>query len=90
MANTSPKANTPEVEEVPIPRIAIHNAVSGETEEREMNEDEHAAYLAQQQRYLDMAAEEQEAAEQRQAILNKLGITLEEFNLITRPTNPIV
>lgn len=68
------------------PKIAIHNAATGETIEREMNDEEFAQYEADQ---VVWAAEREakeaavaEAAAKKAALLDKLGITEEEAKLL--------
>jgi hypothetical protein len=68
------------------PKITIHNAATGETVEREMNDEEFAQYeldqiAAQEQKAAEEAAA-QEAATKKAALLDKLGITEEEAKLL--------
>lgn len=64
------------------PIIKLHNAQTNEVIEREMNDEEFAQYQ------IDVAAEAARAAEaaakaaQREALLDKLGITEEEARLL--------
>jgi len=64
------------------PIIKIHNAETGEVIEREMNEAEVKQYETDQ--LLAQARSEAEAAKatEKQALLNKLGITQEEAALL--------
>jgi FMN-dependent NADH-azoreductase len=65
-----------------MPKIIIHNAETNEIIEREMNENELADFNARQiQAQAENAAEAAKAAE-RQAILDRLGLTAEEATLL--------
>ena len=61
------------------PKITIHNVETGEIETREMNAEELAQREAQ--RTADANAEAAKTAE-RQAILDRLGLTAEEAQLL--------
>ena len=71
------------------PTIAIHNAVTGETVEREMTDDEYAQYEADQAAWAAQQAAEAaavaEKAAARQALLDRLGITEDEARLLLGP-----
>lgn len=68
------------------PKITIHNALTGETVEREMNDEEFAQYqadqIAEQERQEAEAVAAAEAATKKAALLDKLGITEEEAKLL--------
>ena len=64
------------------PTIRIHNAETDEVIDREMNDAEFAQYQADQERYATEAAEAEAKATQRQAILDRLGLTSEEARLL--------
>lgn len=68
------------------PKITIHNALTGETVEREMNDEEFAQYqadqIAEQERQEAEAVAAAEAAAKKAALLDKLGITEEEAKLL--------
>lgn len=64
------------------PIIKIHNATTGEIIEREMNDEEYADFLDGVARNEAKAKAEAEAAEAKQALLDKLGITEEEAKLL--------
>jgi hypothetical protein len=68
------------------PTIKIHNATTNEVVEREMNDEEFAQHQLDKANYekneeLKAKAEAAKAA-QRQALLDKLGITEEEARLL--------
>ena len=64
------------------PIIRIHNIETNEVIDREMNDTEYAEYQADQAAQIAAQAEEQAKADARQALLNKLGITAEEAQLL--------
>jgi hypothetical protein len=64
------------------PIITIHNAETNEITEREMNAAEFKEYEARQKREADIKAEAEAKESARQALLNKLGITQEEAQLL--------
>ena len=66
------------------PKITIHNVETGEIETREMNAEELAQ--REEQRMTDANAEAAKAAE-RQVILDRLGLTAEEAQLLLGGTN---
>ena len=64
------------------PIIIIHNAESGEITEREMNAEELAQWELDQASALATRQAEAEAQANRQALLDKLGITEDEARLL--------
>jgi hypothetical protein len=64
------------------PIIRIHNAETNEIVDREMNEAEFAKYEANQAALLQRQAQAEAELSQRQAILDRLGLTSEEARLI--------
>jgi hypothetical protein len=64
------------------PIIKIVNVETGEEIEREMNDAEFAQYQADQKAEAAAQAEAQAKAAQRQALLDKLGITEDEARLL--------
>ena len=68
------------------PQITIHDATTGETITRDFNETELAEYEADQaQANKDAAAlakAEQAKADKRQIILDRLGLTTDEFKTL--------
>jgi hypothetical protein len=64
------------------PTIKIHNASTNEIIEREMTDAEYAIWLAEQKAEAARQAEAQAKATQRQALLDKLGITEDEARLL--------
>ena len=68
------------------PQITIHDATTGETITRDFNETELAEYEADQaQANKDAAAQakaEQAKADKRQIILDRLGLTTDEFKTL--------
>ena len=64
------------------PLITIVNAETSETETREMNDAEFAAYQAIQTEVEDEATAEAKAATDKAALLAKLGITADEAKLL--------
>lgn len=64
------------------PIIKIHNVQSDEIIEREMNDEEFAAYLVQQEANAKAQAEADAKAEAKAALLAKLGITEDEAQLL--------
>lgn len=63
------------------PKIKIVE-IDGTEIEREMNDEEYNQYLTDQQYFATKQAEEKTKATQRQALLDKLGITEEEARLL--------
>ena len=64
------------------PLITIVNAETGETETREMNDSEFAAYQAIQAELADEATAKATAEADKAALLAKLGITADEAKLL--------
>lgn len=64
------------------PKVLEHNMETNEIVERDMNQEEVSVYLAELQVEKDRNDAEIAKAEQRQALLNKLGITEEEAKLL--------
>lgn len=64
------------------PIIRIHNVAIDEVIDREMNDTEFAAYEAEQAAQAVKQAEAEAKAAQRQALLERLGITEEEARIL--------
>jgi hypothetical protein len=64
------------------PLIRIHDVVTNEVIDREMNDAEFAQWQVDQEAAATAQAEAQAKAAQRQALLDKLGITEEEARLL--------
>lgn len=64
------------------PMIRIHNIETDEVIDREMTDQEFAAYEAEQAKYAAEAAEAEAKATAKAALLTKLGITAEEAKLL--------
>lgn len=64
------------------PMIRIHNVEADEVIDREMTDSEFAKYQADQEAAAARQAEAQAKAAQRQALLDKLGITEDEARLL--------
>jgi len=64
------------------PMIRIHNITTDEIIDREMNDAEFAQYQADQATRAAEQAEAATKAAQRQALLNRLGITEEEARIL--------
>jgi len=64
------------------PMIRIHNQATDEVIDREMNDQEFAAYEADQAAQATAQAEAEAKETARQALLTKLGITAEEAQLL--------
>jgi hypothetical protein len=64
------------------PIIRIHNVELDEIIDREMTNAEFAQYKADQANALEIKTEAESKAEQRQAILDRLGLTADEVNLL--------
>ena len=71
---------------MPRPSLVIHDAATGETVQREMNDDELAQYEADQAAHAAAKAAEEAAAAakaaERAALLDRLGITEAEAVLL--------
>ena len=64
------------------PIIRIHNVETNEVIDREMNDQEFAAYEAEQAANATKQAEAEAREAQRQVILDRLGITSEEAKIL--------
>ncbi len=64
------------------PTIRIHDLATNEVIDREMNDAEFAQYEANQAAQAAEQAEAEAKAAQRQAVLNRLGITEEEARIL--------
>lgn len=64
------------------PMIRIHNTQTDEVIDREMNDAEFAQWQADQEAAAKAQAEAEAKAATRQALLDKLGITAEEAQLL--------
>jgi hypothetical protein len=66
------------------PMIRIHNTETDEIIDREMNDDEFAAYNKLQAENAARIADEQNKAEAKAALLERLGITADEAALLLK------
>jgi hypothetical protein len=66
----------------PRPMVRIHNVETDEVIDREMNNEEFAQWQADQEAAAAAAAEAEAKAAQRQELLDRLGITQEEAQLL--------
>jgi hypothetical protein len=64
------------------PMIRIHNIETDEVIDREMNDDEFAKYEADKATELAAKAEAEAKAAEKQALLDRLGITADEAKLL--------
>jgi hypothetical protein len=64
------------------PIVRIHDLATDEVIDREMNDAEFAQYQADQTAQIAELAEAEAKAAQRQAILDRLGLTADEAKLI--------
>jgi hypothetical protein len=64
------------------PTVTIHNIETDEIINREMNDEEFARYQADQQLEVDRQAEAEARAVEKQALLDRLGITADEAKLL--------
>jgi len=64
------------------PIIRIHNIETNEIIDREMNDTEFAKYEAEQAAQIAQQAEADAKAAEKQALLDKLGITADEAKLL--------
>ena len=71
----------------PRPMIRIHDLSTDEVIDREMNDEEFAVWQADQEAAAAAAAEAEAKAAQRQALLDRLGITQEETQLLLGGSN---
>ena len=64
------------------PTVKIHNVETGEVIEREMTDLEFADYEANQVAYAERKSEIEAKNAERQAILDRLGLTADEAKLL--------
>ena len=64
------------------PIIRIHNSTTDEVIDREMNDEEFAAYQVEQTKDKVKAKAEAQAASDKAALLAKLGITADEAKML--------
>jgi hypothetical protein len=64
------------------PIIRIHNVETNEIIDREMNDDEFAQYEADKAAQLAKQAEAEAKAAEKQAILDRIGLTADELKMI--------
>jgi hypothetical protein len=64
------------------PMTRVHDLSTGEVIDREMNEEEYAAWQAELTKSKAEEEAEIQKAEQRQAVLTKLGLTVDELAAI--------
>jgi hypothetical protein len=64
------------------PTIRIHDLASDEVIDREMNDDEFAKYEAEKAALVAAQAEVDAKAAEKQAILDRLGLTADEAKLL--------
>ena len=64
------------------PTIRIHNTETNEVIDREMNDDEFAQYEADKAERASKQAEADAKAAEKQAILDRLGLTADEAKLL--------
>jgi hypothetical protein len=64
------------------PMVRIHNTQTDEVIDREMNDQEFAAYESEQAAQVAAQAEAEAKAAQRQVILDRLGLTADEAQLL--------
>jgi hypothetical protein len=64
------------------PMVRIHDVSTDEVIDREMNDAEFAKYEADQAARAEVQAEAEAKASARQAILDRLGLTAEEAQLL--------
>ena len=64
------------------PMVRIHNLATDEIIDREMNDDEFAQYEAEKTAELARQAEAEAKATAKAALLERLGITQDEANLL--------
>ena len=64
------------------PMIRIHDLTTNEIIDREMNDDEFAQYEADKAEQLAKQAEIEAKAAEKQAILDRLGLTADEAKLL--------
>jgi hypothetical protein len=71
-----------ELNKMAKPQITIHNSETNEIVTREMNASEFAQYKLDQEQYKAKQAEAEAKLIARQAILDRLGLTADEAQLI--------
>lgn len=71
----------------PRPTVRIHDLSTDEVIDREMNDEEFALWQADQEAAAAAAAEADAKAAQRQELLDRLGITQEEAQLLLGGSN---
>jgi hypothetical protein len=64
------------------PMVRIHNIETNEIIDREMNDDEFSQYEAHQLALITRKAEAEAKAAEKQAILDRIGLTTDEAKLI--------
>ena len=64
------------------PMVRIHNVVTNEIIDREMNDAEFAQWQIDQEAYATQAAAEAAKAAEKAALLTRLGITADEAKLL--------
>jgi signal-transduction protein with cAMP-binding, CBS, and nucleotidyltransferase domain len=64
------------------PTVRIHNIETDEVIDREMNDDEFAQYEAEKAAQLAKQAEAEAKAAEKQAILDRIGLTADELKMI--------
>ena len=64
------------------PMIRIHDTSTDEVIDREMTDEEYAAFQADQELQLTEKAKAEQAAADKEALLAKLGITADEAKLL--------
>ncbi len=64
------------------PMVRIHNVETNEVIDREMDDAEFAQYEADQAAQAEIAAAEAAKAAEKEALLNRLGITADEAKLL--------
>ncbi len=64
------------------PMVRIHNIETNEIIDREMNDDEFSQYEAEQLSLAAKKAEAETKAAEKQAILDRIGLTADELKMI--------
>jgi hypothetical protein len=72
---------------MPKPMVRIHNTETNEVIDREMTTEEFSQYEIDQAAIITRLAEAKAKAATRQAVLNRLGLTEEEAQLILGGSN---
>jgi hypothetical protein len=65
------------------PIVKIHNVQTNEVIEREMNDTEFAQYQIDQAKFAADKSEAEAKVQAKAALLERLGLTQEEFNTLT-------